>query len=99
MGPHIGYCCYEVGKEVFDQFAAHPLLQGQPCLNKTEEGRYFIDLGGVNQIFMIDQGMLEKHIYDSKLCTLCHNDIFFSHRGGKAVSYTHLTPASTKIWI
>ena len=81
MGPSIGPCCYEVGQEVFQRFQAHPLLQKSDCLIQTLDGRYFIDLGESNRIFLLAAGLNNAHIHNAALCTKCHNDIFFSHRG------------------
>ncbi len=80
LGPAIGPCCYEVGRDVYQSFAEKPVLSRMPCLTQTPEGRYFIDLPLANTLFLQDAGLLSPNIHNAAICTRCHNDLFFSHR-------------------
>lgn len=76
LGPAIRSCCYEVGPEFETYFPVRyqPPLQGkQGCM----------DLSGEVLDQLSAAGVLEKNIYDSKLCTVCESQRFFSFRREK----------------
>ncbi len=79
LGPSIGPCCYQVGKEIYNQAVeiGHPLqvfaFKGQ---------NMFLNLWQLNTNQLIRSGVLEKNIINSQICTCCENDIFFSYRKG-----------------
>lgn len=70
IGPHIGPCCYEVGDEVLRAFA--PLGDG------LADGR-MLDLGAVARRLLERAGV--SAIECSDICTRCHPELLFSHRG------------------
>lgn len=79
IGPAIGPCCYEVDEKVL-----HPLKgygNGAPFFAGEEAGKWMLDLGAINTIQLIKQGVPAGNIYSAELCTSCYRDIFFSHRG------------------
>jgi len=79
IGPGIGACCYEVGEELYDQF-----LSKDPIYNhffKKKKNKYILDLKGLIQYDLMNNGILEENIEVSDLCTKCNMDLFFSHRG------------------
>lgn len=70
VGPAIGPCCYEVGPEVAEPFAAafgHDVLRGRN-LDLRAAAERALRAAGVDEILQVD------------LCTACHPDLFFSHR-------------------
>ncbi|MCI8336702.1 MAG: peptidoglycan editing factor PgeF [Peptococcaceae bacterium] len=81
IGPSIGFCCYEVDQPVADIFLAHPLLTNSKAIKPTTPGKYHINLQQINSLIAQSAGLLPEHIIDIGLCTNCHKDIFFSHRG------------------
>lgn len=81
IGPSIGPCCYEVDQPVADIFLAHPLLVNGNAIKPTAPGKYHINLQQVNRLVAEAVGLQPEHITDIGLCTNCHKDIFFSHRG------------------
>lgn len=83
IGPSIGFCCYEVDTPVMEVFANHPLLANTAVIKPTAPGKYHIHLQEVNRILAQAEGILQEHMIDSNLCTNCHKDLFFSHRGHK----------------
>lgn len=89
IGPSIGECCFEVGKEVYEEFKAkhHDIDVFCKWLN---EDKLKIDLQSFIKRTMLKQGVREENICMSGICTKCNNDIFFSHRGdnGKTGSLT-----------
>jgi YfiH family protein len=82
VGPSIGPCCFEVDLPVMEQFSqAFPqyddiILPGRP-------GKYYIDLWKANCLQLEELGVCTHHITLASLCTCCHKEIFFSHRGDK----------------
>lgn len=76
IGPTIGPCCYEVGADVAAQIeAACP-----PEANVVQRlnGRVHADLPAAVESQLRTVGV--EHIEDSRLCTACRVDEFFSHR-------------------
>ncbi|MDX6608618.1 MAG: purine-nucleoside/S-methyl-5-thioadenosine phosphorylase / adenosine deaminase [Solirubrobacterales bacterium] len=69
IGPSIGRCCYEVGKEVLDAFGA---------LGDGIATDRMLDLPEVALRLLREQGV--ERIEASGLCTCCEPDLFFSHR-------------------
>lgn len=75
MGPCIRGCCYEVGREVAQQFTAW-----HPEWAEYEAKARKIDLAKTNRLQMRDAGVLLDHIFDCELCTACQSGQFFSFR-------------------
>lgn len=86
IGPAIGGCSFEVGQDVIDAFQRLFTPKEMNELIKTKpNGKYLFDLPGANHKLLLRAGILESHIDDCKICTYCHDDMFFSYRksGGK----------------
>jgi polyphenol oxidase len=78
IGPSIGPCCYEVGSDVTelvrDAFpAAEDLLVPQ-----SNQSVHF-DLWAANRLQLQESGL--TRVEEARVCTACHCDEFFSHRG------------------
>jgi len=71
FGPSIRSCCYEVGGDFSDYFR-------DGLIKKSK--RYYLDLVKINQKQAQDLGVKDKNIADSKICTFCRNQDFFSFR-------------------
>jgi copper oxidase (laccase) domain-containing protein len=61
-------CCYEVGEEVHAHFADVPDARQGNNLDLPTVARTKLAAAGVDEV------------HDVGLCTLCHTDLFFSHR-------------------
>lgn len=86
IGPCIDKCCYEVGKELFDEFAA---VSPEYSLFFTPVGeKYMLDLNLANETILRDSGILAENIAVMRLCTKCNSEQFFSHRRQGAVRGT-----------
>lgn len=81
IGPSLGSCCFEVDKDVADMFISADLKYKDFMKIKGE--KYHFDLWEINKYNMIKEGMKESNIEISGLCSKCHNDLLFSHRGQK----------------
>ncbi len=81
IGPGAGPCHYQVGAELLPHFADFADEQGSvihPDPNQAD--KYLLDLGRTNIILLKKAGLKEQNIIDSRLCTICHSDTFYSHR-------------------
>lgn len=70
IGPGIGPCCYEVGKEVAGPFRerfGEEVLQGRN-----------LDLYAATEKALLAAGC--RRVERVEMCTSCHPDLFFSHR-------------------
>lgn len=92
IGPSICAECYEVGREVADAFfeafgedAKSVLTLSHPAKDAQDGEKYLLDLWEVNRQVLLRAGVKPEHIVVSGLCTMCRQDLFFSHRasGGK----------------
>ena len=70
VGPAIGPCCYEVGTEVSERFAA---VYGADVVRGRK-----LDLWSAAECALRGAGVEEIERVD--LCTFCNPDLFFSHR-------------------
>lgn len=85
VGPSIGPECYEVGEEVakeFEKVFGKRVWEENIVLAKREnEGeKYLVNLWEANRLALLEAGVGENHIAVSGLCTMCRQDLFFSHR-------------------
>jgi YfiH family protein len=69
VGPSIGPCCYEVGREVLDAFAG--------VGDGVASGR-MLDLPEITRRLLARAGV--EQVESSRLCTSCETELFFSHR-------------------
>lgn len=83
IGPAIGPCCYEVGREVEEAVTqAWPPGQGWLTRGKSgwpSNGRAFLDLWEANRWQLTSAGV--RTVQVAAVCTRCHRDVYFSHRG------------------
>jgi len=82
IGPAIGQCCYEVGREVAEHFLAY---EGA-VTDGVSEGKYQLDLKRVNRLQAVQMGVLPEHIEVTPICTACERERFFSYRAEQGCS-------------
>jgi polyphenol oxidase len=80
VGPSIGPCCYEVGEEVLAGVRS-AFGDAQSLLPRNGSGRHHFDLWNANRRWLRGAGVREIEV--AEICTACHQDEFFSYRGGK----------------
>jgi YfiH family protein len=73
LGPAIGLCCYEIDEKVF-------VPEWESFATPKGNGKWNLDLAGINIHLLERQGVSEEHIFWVNLCTHCHSDLFFSYR-------------------
>lgn len=83
IGPTICQDCYEVDLDVKIEFEKLRINVEEHVKYKKEKNKYYLDIPGINQKFLISQGVKPENIYLSNLCTMTNMDLFFSHRGHK----------------
>lgn len=96
IGPSIGACCYDVGTELVDAFAAAgharhlidrwflapppPRGSFRPALSAVEGPRLRLDVAGANRDQLVLAGVPEEHIHLCGLCTAMQLDLLTSFR-------------------
>jgi YfiH family protein len=93
IGPSIGACCYEVGPELVDAFAAagHGRLlvdrwfvARPPARGSFERPPLHLDLVASNRDQLVLAGIPEDQIHACGLCTAMHLDVLTSYRVERA---------------
>lgn len=97
VGPCIGACCFEVGKEVVEAFES--AFPGAENLIVDGPKKKHVDLRVATRIQLEEAGLVPEHIDDKPPCTRCEAERFFSYRrdgkaGGVHMGYIGLRPAS-----
>ena len=82
IGPGIRGCCFEVDAPVMEAMAA-ALPGWEACATPTRSGHCLLDLGKVNRAILEGAGVRPEQVDEVRLCTVCRNDLFFSHRAEK----------------
>lgn len=78
IGPSICQACYEVGHEVYQAFNENFGRKAEDFF-KRYDGRIFLDLWKANEEMLTTSGV--KHFEVARICTACHPEDWFSHRG------------------
>jgi polyphenol oxidase len=80
IGPSIGACCYEVGTELVDAFAAagHP----RSLIDRwfVDAPKLRLDMWAANRDQLIMAGLEQRNIHTCGLCTASHIELFPSYR-------------------
>lgn len=92
IGPHIGFCCFEVGEDFYESvreirgndFAGRHIVKTP----RGNGGKFHADLTAMNVEILTDAGVRESAIDISDKCTMCFPDEFFSHRATGGVRGT-----------
>lgn len=85
IGPSICQECYEVSKDVAEQFqyAFPEYKQDERLLQNKGSGKYQLNLWYANQILLTEAGILREHLSFSGICTCCNPQFLFSHRASQ----------------
>jgi YfiH family protein len=77
IGPRIGPCCYEVGKEVLNRLRPDRF---DGTVSRPARDRGYLDLAALNRLQLMEAGVPPEAIRIAPLCTACRSDRFFSYR-------------------
>lgn len=79
IGPSIGACCYEVDEKLYQTFKGR-FTWLDKVFKSNGEGKWRLDLWKTNYIQLLEMGIREENIIESRICTSCNTELFFSHR-------------------
>jgi len=83
IGPSICQDCYEVSRDVAEEFIqAFPGHEDAILWQKSEE-KFQLNLWKANEIVMLEAGVLPEHLAVTNVCTCCNHEELFSHRASK----------------
>lgn len=102
IGPSICQDCYEVSKDVIEEFQKqfdHSLWE--QLFYEKPNGKYQLDLWKANEEVFLEAGILPEHIKVTNLCTNCNPDMLFSHRAshgkrGNLAAFLELKKSSSE---
>ena len=82
VGPSICQDCYEVSKEVVDEFHKEydDKFDVSSIYYEKENGKMQLNLWEANRQILLLAGLKSENIVISNVCTSCHSDLLFSHR-------------------
>lgn len=78
IGPSISSYCYEIGRDVEMLFREKFVDANNIIIIK--DNKMYLDLWEINKINLLNKGIKEENIIESKFCTSCNNDILYSYR-------------------
>ena len=79
IGPSAGVCCYEVDEPVLNQVRQR-FAWWEAVLRDHREGKARLDLKTLIRRQVQDCGIAPDRVSSVNLCTICHDDLFFSYR-------------------
>ena len=97
IGPSAGACCYEVDEPVLDRLRQE-CPDWERAIRDRRSGKAHLDLKALIKEQAQATGVNSESITAVNLCTICHEDLFFSYRRegkviGTMVSAIGLAPA------
>lgn len=81
VGPAIGPCCYEVDEPVYRSFQSSPGFSPGWFRPGAKSDRWQLDLWQANRDQLVAAGVPANQVAVAGICTACHTQDFFSHRG------------------
>ena len=80
IGPGIAQCCFETHADVPDAMLEALGELAQSHIISLENGKFKVDLKGVNAALLERAGLCSEHIEISPDCTACLHEKYWSHR-------------------
>lgn len=80
IGPSICGNCYVVDETVITHLQNKLEAVEEKPYNLIGDNQYQLNLREANRLLLIRAGVQEDNIKETKYCTSCHHDVFFSHR-------------------
>jgi len=78
LGPSISKNNYEVGFDLINKFKEK--FAFPPSYFEQIDNNYFLDLKELNRLIALENGILNKNLFVSKLCTYKNKNLFYSYR-------------------
>ena len=83
VGPSICQECYEVSRDVAEEFQKEFKGHESEILIDKGKDKFLLDLWKCNEITMLEAGILKEHLAVTNICTCCNPTLLFSHRASK----------------
>lgn len=80
IGPGIGPDCFETHEDVPNAMTAALSTAVLQHIKIKENGKFAVDLKGINAMRLEQAGLDPAHIAVSRICTSCNSEKFWSHR-------------------
>lgn len=80
IGPGISQCCFETHADVPDAMAEALGDLAKPHVLCLQNGKFKVDLKGINAALLARAGVSPEHIEVSGDCTACLHETYWSHR-------------------
>lgn len=80
IGPSICKNCYEVSKDLAEQFDEKYKGFNVSLYNQN---KYFLDLHMANKANLLRENVPEENIHTTDICTCCNSELLFSHRASR----------------
>ncbi|HIE65062.1 MAG: peptidoglycan editing factor PgeF [Nitrospira sp.] len=98
IGPSIGPCCFEVGRDVWEKLE-RDTPYGKQLVSHGKEEKAWVNLTQLNRLQLVEAGLRSEKIQDTGLCTACAPNLFYSFRRdgkkiGNMTSGLMLTPGT-----
>ena len=80
IGPGIDKCCFETHEDVPNAMTTALAGGSLPFITLKDNGKFAVDLKGINAKRLELAGVLPEHIALCRECTCCQSDRYWSHR-------------------
>ncbi|HHO75926.1 MAG TPA: peptidoglycan editing factor PgeF [Deltaproteobacteria bacterium] len=90
IGPCIGPCCYEVGRNVVDAIGTEEVIHAGHSM--------YLDLAGAALSQCLEAGLMNHMVHNVNVCTSCHPGQFFSYRRDGDAAGRNLSLIGGKSW-
>lgn len=80
VGPGISDCCFETNEDVPNAMMSAVATPALPYIKIMENGKFSVDLKGINRKRLELAGLLPENIAVSGDCTACMGEKYWSHR-------------------
>ena len=85
IGPGISRCCFETHEDVPNAMTSALGVQATPYIEPIENGKFRVDLKGINAMRLTRAGLRPEHIAVTGDCTACQPEKYWSHRATNGV--------------
>ena len=88
VGPTIGPCHFQANDEMIEA-ARRTMGPGADRFFPQRDGKTFFDLWAADEADLLEAGLAEENVHVSRICTICHNQDFFSYQHEREKSGRH----------
>lgn len=81
ISPSIGPCCYQIGEYVLEKLIFSFPEEWKSFVHFRKGVSIHLNLWELNRYQLLTMGVKDENIELAGICSACHHDVFFSHRG------------------